>query len=90
MNAAQLESTLNDSLKGTRLIVVANREPVDVDADSHAIRSDPLADDGWPVQFLRTPIVAEIAECVEAGYKEKAGTAKRPGPEEQVRLPPSR
>jgi trehalose 6-phosphate synthase len=27
MNAAQLESTLTDSLRGTRLIVVANREP---------------------------------------------------------------
>jgi trehalose 6-phosphate synthase len=27
MNAAQLESTLGDSLRGTRLIVVANREP---------------------------------------------------------------
>ena len=27
MNAAQLGSTLSDSLKGTRLIVVANREP---------------------------------------------------------------
>jgi len=27
MNAAQLESTLADSLRGTRLIVVANREP---------------------------------------------------------------
>jgi trehalose 6-phosphate synthase len=27
MNAAQLEATLNDSLRGTRLIVVANREP---------------------------------------------------------------
>jgi trehalose 6-phosphate synthase len=27
MNAAQLESTLHDSLRGTRLIVVANREP---------------------------------------------------------------
>ena len=27
MNAAQLESTLSDSLRGTRLIVVANREP---------------------------------------------------------------
>jgi hypothetical protein len=61
--------------------VVANREPVDVDADSHAIPRDPLAYDRWPVQFLRTPIVAEIAECAVAGYKEKAGTAKRPGPE---------
>jgi hypothetical protein len=27
MNAAQLGTTLSDSLKGTRLIVVANREP---------------------------------------------------------------
>src|SRR5918994_3892120 len=27
MTAAQLESTLTDSLRGTRLIVVANREP---------------------------------------------------------------
>jgi trehalose-6-phosphate synthase len=27
MNAAQLASTLGDSLRGTRLIVVANREP---------------------------------------------------------------
>ena len=27
MNAAQLGSTLSDSLRGTRLIVVANREP---------------------------------------------------------------
>jgi trehalose 6-phosphate synthase len=27
MNAAQLESTMRDSLRGTRLIVVANREP---------------------------------------------------------------
>ncbi|HYB93824.1 MAG TPA: trehalose-6-phosphate synthase [Vicinamibacterales bacterium] len=27
MNASQLESTLHDSLRGTRLIVVANREP---------------------------------------------------------------
>jgi trehalose 6-phosphate synthase len=27
MNAAQLESTLHDTLRGTRLIVVANREP---------------------------------------------------------------
>ena len=27
MNATQLEATLNDSLRGTRLIVVANREP---------------------------------------------------------------
>src|SRR5205085_2426882 len=102
MTAAQLEATLSDSLRGTRLIVVANREPyihVHRKRDARGIwnwlrgrkETEGIA---WtrPASGLVTALDPVMRACGGTWIAHGSGSADREMSDEngRVRVPPDR